>query len=287
MAMSFDDGKRFDKRAVCHINDDHCCHSPVHLPLTSLLAHDHTRRHDAANPPLPTRRGPPRRRGLAGAVRRRAPREHELADDGGRPQRADRRERDPRNAPPLVRRPDQDHRHRRALGRCRMTAAMTTGHAPIGADVLSRAELIALADCEQRIETGLKTFIEVGMALGAIQQNRLYRAQFDTFEEYCAARWGFTGRRGRQLIEAAAVGTIVPVENEGQARALAAVPEAERGEVLAEARERTGGKTTAKAITEVAKERAEPKPTQSPEPAAADPSAGAGSGSGRTPGTQR
>ena len=128
-----------------------------------------------------------------------------------------------------------------------MTAVMS-GHAPIGADVLSRAESIALADCERVIERGMKTFMEVGMALAAIQQNRLYRAQYDTFEEYCAERWGFTGRRGRQLIEAAAIGTIVPIDNEGQARELAKVPDAERAEVLAEARERTGGKPTAKAI---------------------------------------
>jgi hypothetical protein len=139
-----------------------------------------------------------------------------------------------------------------------MTATMT-GHAPIGADVLSHAEAIALADCEQRIERGMKTFIEVGMALAAIQQNRLYRAQFDTFEEYCADRWGFTGRRGRQLIEAAEIGTMVPIENEGQARALSAAPAAEREDVLREARERTDGKPTAKVISDVVKERAKPK----------------------------
>jgi hypothetical protein len=146
-----------------------------------------------------------------------------------------------------------------------MTAATVNGHAPIGADVLSREESIALSDCEQRIERGMKTFIEVGMALAAIQQNRLYRAQFDTFEEYCADRWGFTGRRGRQLIEAAEIGTMVPIDSERQARALAAAPAAEREDVLREARERTGGKPTAKAISEVVKERSAPPPEPEPE----------------------
>jgi hypothetical protein len=141
-----------------------------------------------------------------------------------------------------------------------MTATVT-GHAPIGADVLSRTEAIALSDCEERIERGMKTFIEVGMALAAIQQNRLYRAQCDTFEEYCAVRWNFTGRRGRQLIQAAEIGTAVPIENEAQARELAKVPEEQRAEVLAEAAGRgRKGKPTAEKIREVVEERAEPKP---------------------------
>jgi len=119
---------------------------------------------------------------------------------------------------------------------------------------LTREEAIALADCEQRIETGMKTFVEVGMALAAIRDSRLYRATHETFEEYCAERWGFTGRRGRQLIEAAEIGTIVPVQNEGQARALAKVPESERAEVWAETLERTDGKPTAAAVAEVSEE---------------------------------
>ena len=167
-----------------------------------------------------------------------------------------------------------------------MTATMN-GHAPIGADVLSRAEAIALSDCEDRIERGMKTFIEVGMALAAIQQNRLYRAQFDTFEEYCAARWNFTGRRGRQLIEAAEIGTMVPIENERQARALVPVPESERAEVLAEAAARTGGTPTAKAINEVVKERtspsAAPKPTGTPGPVEAPSTAPADPGPNPAP----
>lgn len=146
-----------------------------------------------------------------------------------------------------------------------MTAVAMTGHAPIGADVLTRAEAIALSDCEERIERGKKVFIEVGMALAAIREHRLYRAQFDTFEEYCATRWDFTGRRGRQLIEAAEIGNIFPVANSQQANALAAVPEAERAEVLAEATERGGGKPTAKKIAEVARERTAPKPAPVPE----------------------
>lgn len=132
------------------------------------------------------------------------------------------------------------------------------GHAPIGADALTRDEALALSGYEETIERGMTTFIEVGTALAQIHEQRLYRAQFATFEEYCAERWNFTGRRGRQLIDAAAIGTVVPVANEGQARALSVVPEAERAEVFAQASERTGGKPTAKVITEVAEERTAP-----------------------------
>ena len=132
-----------------------------------------------------------------------------------------------------------------------------TGHATIGTEVLTRAEVIALSDCEERIERGMKTYVEVGMALGAIRENRLYRIQYDTFEEYCAVRWNFTGRRGRQLIEAAEIGNMFPIENSRQAAELARVPEADRADVLAEATERGNGKPTAEKIRDVAKERAE------------------------------
>lgn len=77
-----------------------------------------------------------------------------------------------------------------------------------------------LAACEQIIERGLATFVDVGQALLRIRDDKLYRGTFGTFEEYCSQRWGFTDRRARQLISAAEIGTIVPVRNEAQARAL-------------------------------------------------------------------
>jgi hypothetical protein len=44
--------------------------------------------------------------------------------------------------------------------------------------------------CEIVIKQGLETFIEVGTALMTIRNKRLYRAEFETFEEYCRDRWG-------------------------------------------------------------------------------------------------
>lgn len=152
-----------------------------------------------------------------------------------------------------------------------MTAALAT---------LNPAARVTLADCEQRIERGLRTFIDVGQALAEIRDSRLYKASHGTFEEYCRERWNFSDRRASQFIEAASVipkilGTGLPAPTvESQARALAAVPEPERAEVWREAVESTGGKPTAKAVTEIAKAR-----TETPEPVAVPSTAATGSGS--------
>lgn len=90
---------------------------------------------------------------------------------------------------------------------------------------LERQELVSL---ETTIEQGLATFVDVGRALLTIRDSRLYRQDFPTFEDYCRERWGFSDRRARQLIEGAGIGTIVPVQNEGQARELAPLKDDER-----------------------------------------------------------
>ena len=74
--------------------------------------------------------------------------------------------------------------------------------------VLSRltvGEALKLDRLEKVIEKGLETFWEVGQALGTIRDERLYRAKFETFEDYCRAEWDMSGRRGRQLSDAAGV----------------------------------------------------------------------------------
>lgn len=146
-----------------------------------------------------------------------------------------------------------------------MTAALTMpGHAS-DAEILSRAELLLLAECEQTIERGLTGYIEVGMALGRVREQKLYRAQYRTFLEYCSARWGITDSRARQLALAAETVTTVTVAGlpapatERQARELARVPEADRAEVWRDVNE-SAGKVTAEKIRQVAEERAEPKP---------------------------
>lgn len=94
---------------------------------------------------------------------------------------------------------------------------------------LSQADGEELARHEAVIERGLDTFVEVGAALLAIRDGRLYRAQYGTFEDYCRERWNFTRMRASQLIAAAEV--IQNVNNclqipmtESQARPLASLP---------------------------------------------------------------
>jgi len=66
-----------------------------------------------------------------------------------------------------------------------------------------------LADCEAVIERGLKSFLEVGHALAEIRSSQLYPERYDSFDAYCAERWGFTRQRATQLTEAAEVVNLV------------------------------------------------------------------------------
>lgn len=126
---------------------------------------------------------------------------------------------------------------------------------------LSPEELTTFARCEGVIERGLATFVDVGTALLEIRDDRLYRAEFGTWEDYCRKRWGFSDRRASQFIEAASVvpkilGSGLPAPTvESQARELARVPEGERAEVWRETIERTGGKPTAAATRTTARMR--------------------------------
>lgn len=144
-----------------------------------------------------------------------------------------------------------------------------------------------LAKAEETIARGLSTFFEVGSALLSIKDERLYREDHATFEDYCQNRWGFSARRANQLMSAAEIGTIVPVANEGQARALAPLrddPEAMR-EVMEEAQQ--SGPVTAQTLAKAVETRRPKNPTQgngddvtdgkgspSGAPATAEPSAG-------------
>lgn len=125
---------------------------------------------------------------------------------------------------------------------------------------LTRVEQTTLDDCEQRIERGLKTFVEVGTALAAIRDSKLYRGTHATFEDYCQERWSFSRVRAHQLASAADLAlTMVNAGlpepgNERQARELAAVPEEDRADVWRDTVERTNGQPTAAAVRESAEQ---------------------------------
>ena len=100
---------------------------------------------------------------------------------------------------------------------------------------LTTTEASQLQAQEKIIERGLKTFSEVGNALAAIRDARLYRADFGTFEEYCQTRWNMGKAYAFRLIVSAEVsGNLSPIGDilpatESQARPLARLaPEAQR-----------------------------------------------------------
>lgn len=121
---------------------------------------------------------------------------------------------------------------------------------------LTTDERSDLAQLEAVIERGMNTFIEVGAALAAIQERKLYRSDHGTFEDYCRSKWGFSRQRAYQLTAAAeAVTTMVDIglpapTSERQARELTRIPEPERAEVWRETVERTDGQPTAAAVRE-------------------------------------
>jgi hypothetical protein len=123
-----------------------------------------------------------------------------------------------------------------------------------GGVTMSLVDAAQLAEHEAVIERGLKTFVKVGEALLAIRDQRLYRANYATFDEYCSARWGFKASRARQLIGASqtvtnvtAIGGQAP-ETESQARELAGLTPQQAAIVMRVAHENSGGNITAAAV---------------------------------------
>lgn len=66
-----------------------------------------------------------------------------------------------------------------------------------------------LDDYEQRIERGLRSYIEVGTALDAIRESREYLKVASSFEKYCQQRWGWNRHHGWHIILAARVGNTL------------------------------------------------------------------------------
>jgi hypothetical protein len=117
----------------------------------------------------------------------------------------------------------------------------------------------ALVECEAVIERGLATFVEVGAALLRIRDERLYREDFGTFEDYCRTRWNLSKPYASQLIVASETVAIATTNGhpapgrESVARELAPLrdePDALR-ETWAEVVDLHGEKPTAAQVREV------------------------------------
>jgi hypothetical protein len=92
--------------------------------------------------------------------------------------------------------------------------------------ILNIDEAHELERCEVVIKQGLNTFIEVGEALFLIRDKRLYRKEFNTFEDYCQQKWSLSKPYVNRIISASQtfsnltpMGTILP-ESERQVRPL-------------------------------------------------------------------
>jgi hypothetical protein len=114
--------------------------------------------------------------------------------------------------------------------------------------VLSATEKKMLDHHETIIEQGVRSIVEVGCSLLAIQRGRLYRSEFKSFNAYCRDKWGFGRQRGTELINAAitseelqANGVQIDRLNERQLRPLASLANAnQRVSALTRAQELAG-----------------------------------------------
>lgn len=121
---------------------------------------------------------------------------------------------------------------------------------------LTEPERETLEQYEGSIDKALQYGLEAGIALKAIRDERLYREQFKTFEEYCRKRWGLARPTAYQRIDAgesyqvlSAIADIQPPTNEYQTRVLAGLTAEDKVKVWTEAaKTAVDGKLTAKHI---------------------------------------
>lgn len=144
---------------------------------------------------------------------------------------------------------------------------------------LSEEQEFLLRKCENIIRIGLSTFVEVGLALKEIQDQRLYRRTDKTFEDYLQRSMGLSRPYAYNLIESAKLmrelRTSAEVDkaslpkNEAQARELIRIEPARRVEVWKKVVDLAGDKPfTAKLIREVARSERSP---EGEKPAAMEP----------------
>jgi hypothetical protein len=119
-----------------------------------------------------------------------------------------------------------------------------------------------LAELEGVIQRSVdKWFVEVGKALKEIHDSRLYREQYETFEDYVRDRWGWERTRAYRMIEAAQVAGMLPIgnklPNEAVARELAPLMDAPEvmDEVWQQALEQHGPKATAVQVGKIVRHR--------------------------------
>ncbi len=124
---------------------------------------------------------------------------------------------------------------------------------------LTASQKKRLYELECVLSEHMEEFVRVGLALREIRDDKLYKAEFDTFEAYCKGRWEIGDRYARRLIDAAElrmklpqkVGPGGPVWTEKSVRELTRLPTSIKAVVMAKHFVDTlgdGGKIAASAI---------------------------------------
>jgi hypothetical protein len=130
---------------------------------------------------------------------------------------------------------------------------------PPHSSALTDQESRELEQSETIINSGWKTFLEVGQALAKIQKNKLYRGKYATFELYCRERLEISRPYAYNLIGSAEVmEDLSSIEdmpskpvNEAQTRYLISLPKEKRIAAWKKAVEKAGAcPVTAKLVRE-------------------------------------
>lgn len=89
---------------------------------------------------------------------------------------------------------------------------------------LSEVQSARKAELEIVISRGIRAFKEVGLALVEVRDSKLYKDEFDTFEDYVRTKWGMARSYAYHLIGAAKVAQnvqkFIDLPNECSARPL-------------------------------------------------------------------
>jgi len=123
---------------------------------------------------------------------------------------------------------------------------------------LTKTESIRLDKLKIEINTWIEDRFKVGEALAEIRDSKLYRRDYETFEDFCKAEFKWGRDNAYKLITAAETKKSLPenvenfIQNAAQANAVARIPLDQREEVLKKAA--TNGHLTASRITQAAKE---------------------------------
>lgn len=110
---------------------------------------------------------------------------------------------------------------------------------------LTEEERTWFAECERIVGEGLGTFRDVGIALQQINEQRLYRENFETFVDYLKVSWDMSESQGYRLMDAAAVNKLVAASPIGE------VPTEAWARELAPVLHEKGGEGVVKALTDI------------------------------------